>query len=343
MFNHFILSLTIISYLLGIPLPDALQQDVYIVPTIIERIEEGAAEQAKLAEQAEQAEQAEANNAAKKEEFQWRLEKKVPDQEKPPVPKDYTRGPVINAGAAIVLDQGSKNILWQKNPDDVASIASITKLMTALVWLSNKPEDGFEHVHTFAPEEDVTLGKELQLPYGSQVTAQDLLRTMLVASYNDAALALAHTTGLTDEEFVKKMNRKAKAIGMQNTTFRDQTGLYTTNRATVHDVALLALEAFSKPTIAEASAMPEYAYSTLGGLQVVATATNALLFDDTVDVVVGKTGYLIEAGYCLVVKAKVPGTDRYVIAVVLNTESDSSRFAEMKKLLTWTFDHYAWN
>lgn len=322
MLNSFFFSTAIISYLLGIPLPDAIQKDFDIVPTVVD-VRDGV--------------------PLEEPEFQWRLEPDVRTTLRPPMPVGHDKGPELEAGSALVYDVGSKQVLWQKNPDTIRSIASITKLMTALVWLDHQPKKGLDHLHTFAPEQNVQEGKELQLPYGSQITAGDLLAAMLVSSYNDAALAVAATTGLSNKQFITEMNNKADSLMMSQTAFQDQTGLAVGNTSTVRDVIRLAEEAFSKEFIEELSGSERVRIFPVDRNELTVETTDELLADDSLEVLAGKTGYLIEAGYCLVVKAREPETGRTVIAVVLNTKTSDARFEQMKKLLQWTFEHYAWN
>lgn len=320
MLDNILLSLAIMSQLSGTPLPEAVEQlqEVYIVPT-----------------QAEQ-------------EFEWRLEDRVRSAFTPPIYAEENfdvlqEGPNIAAAAALVMDVNTGAVLWQKNPDDVRSIASITKLATVQVWMDNMPADEFAHVHTFSPAEDTPGGKELNLAYGQKLTAFDLLRSSIVASYNDTAVALAHTTGLSDEEFIALMNRKARALGMEHTTFVDQTGLEEGNRATVYDIALLARGAFAQPEIQEPAAMTEHKQQVVDSETTLrAFTTDKLLYDPELTIVGGKTGYTDEAGYCVVVQVREPESGRDMIAVVLGTESDDARFTEAKKLIQWTFAHYEW-
>lgn len=332
MLNHFIISVAVLGQLLGLTIPFAIeeQKHSYIVPTVVSE---------------QQDSEREADDAARAQKFEWQIKKKLYTEQAAPSPTgNVINGAKINARTALVMDVSTQQVLWQLNPDKVAPIASITKLMNALIWLDNKPAAGYEHIHTVAPEQDTPEGKELNLPHGAQLTTEDLLNISLIASDNDIAMGLAQSTSLSDSAYVKKMNKKAKALGLTNTTFADQTGLDTDNQSTAHDIALLALEAFSKPAIEAAASLPDYSFTTVdGGISRRVYTTNDLLFDDEVEIVAAKTGYLIEAGYCLVVKARVPESDRTVIAVVLGANSDEERFSEMKKLLTWTFNNYAWN
>lgn len=312
--QEFLIGLTIVAQALGISISEALTEDVYIVPTAVNS------------------------------HFEMRVMEEIRTQYTPPQRISEDLSPEIEAHGAIVMDASTKKVLWQKNPDDVVPFASITKLMTALVWLENQPPAGFDHVHTFAPEEDTIEGKELNLGHGEKLRAFDLLRSSIVGSDNDTALALVHTTSLGDDGFIDVMNRKARALGMNNTTFADATGLSADNRSTPYDLALLVKEAFSKPEIQAPASMSEHYQVTVdSNKKTRVTTTNKLLYDSEVEIVGGKTGYITEAGYCLVVQARVPDAERDIIVVVLGTDQEQARFDQAKKLILWTIGHYAWD
>ncbi|MBI2411442.1 MAG: D-alanyl-D-alanine carboxypeptidase [Candidatus Kerfeldbacteria bacterium] len=319
MLTNFLLSIAIITQLAKLPLPEAMTQAEHfvIVPTTT----------------------SEEANA-----FEWRLMPAVDTTFLPPKKIDDDHGPEIDARSSVVMDAATQQVLWQKNPDAEVSIASITKLMTALVWLDHKPADGLNHIHTFAPEDDTPGGKELNLPYGAQLTTFNVLRSSLVASYNDTALALAHSSRLSEDEFVAAMNHKAQALSMEHTTFVDPTGLYKGNISTPFDIALLAREAFSKPEIQVPASMTKHAQEIEDTHQPITVyTTDKLLYDTDLNIVGGKTGYTDEAGYCVVVEVREPHSERDVIVVVLGAPTEEGRFTTAKQIIEWTFLHYAWN
>lgn len=330
MLNPFLVHTLILANLLSITLPQALQEERYVVPTDITTATT-------------------ASSPTSQENFEWRLSNPQlaaadAGTIQSPRPIDNEVALDIDARSAMIMDRDTKKVLWQKNPDDAVPIASITKLMTALVWLDHQPPEGLEHVHTFAAEDDTPGGKELNLPYGTKLRTFDLLRSSLVGSDNDTAMALAHSTALSQNEFVNIMNLKARAIGMRQTTFIEPTGLEQLNMATPYDVALLAREAFSHRKIQEPASMAEHLQETVEtkNFSRVRT-TNKLLFDPELKIIGGKTGYTLEAGYGLVVQARHPQTGRDIIVVILGASFDQSRFDEAKKLILWTFTHYVWN
>ncbi len=334
MLSNVITGFIVISSLLQVPLPMAMNAGVYPVPTV-------TSDNAKQTEQVTQ----------KSEDFEWRVLQQMHASEEAsaPIKKSQQVDPAIGARAAILIDGKSQHVLWQKNPDAELSIASITKLMTALVWFDHQPVEGLNHIHTFAPEEDQPDGKELNLPNGSQLSTLNLLNGAIVGSNNDMISGLAHTTNLNDEQYVQAMNEKAKAIGMTHATFADTTGLSAGNTATVSDVARLAQVAFWNEKIATPAGQAEHRQETLdGAFKNTIYTTDKLLYDRSLDVIAGKTGYITQAGYCVVVKLRVPAAsggaeDDSVIIVILGAGSDDARFTQAKKLAQWAFTEFDWS
>lgn len=319
MFTQLLLTIAIIANLLHIPFAQAWQEHVALVPT--ETI------------------------ISSEKKFEWRVIPQSFLARKLPKPQRVDSAPLpnITAQSAVIMDAGTRQILWQKNPDEPVSIASITKLATVLVWFDHMPQERLRHVHTFAPEDRTPGGKELHLEIGEKLTTFDLLRSALVGSDNDAALALAHTTGLPVTEFVRLMNAKAKELGMKQTMFADPTGLEAANRAAPHDVALLALAAFANDNIRIPTTMREHLQETTKTEKFSRVrTTDKLLYDEDVSIRGGKTGYTLEAGYCFVALAHLPQDNHDIIIVVLGASSDDMRFIEAKELMQWTEQHYDW-
>lgn len=317
MFEQLVVTIAIISRLSDMSLSDAFLQSQaeYIVPTVKER-----------------------------DAFSWHIQPQIRMKSEPPIPINHTdHGPQVQATSAIVMDVDTQRILWQLNPDEQRSIASLTKLMTALVWFDHQPAEGLDAVYTLTEKEHTRDGKELNLPSGETLRAFDLLRSSIVGSDNDTALALARSSGLSDEAFVARMNHKARALGMTHSAFVDPTGLSGENSATVHDVAVLARHAFFNPHIQEPAQMKEHLQETVDShIFTRVRTTNRLLFDSSVQVMGGKTGYTHAAGYCVALQVREPNSGRDMIVVVLGAESDSGRFTEAKKLIDWTVAHYEW-
>ncbi len=334
MLSNVITGFIVIASVLQVPLPIAIGESVYPVPTV-------TSDNVKQTEQVTQ----------KSEDFEWRVLQQMhaSEQAAAPIKKSQQVDPTVQARAAMFIDGKSQHVLWQKNPDAAVPIASITKLMTALVWFDHQPTEKLNHIHTFAPEEDQPDGKELNLPHGAQLSALNLLNGAIVGSNNDMIVGLAHTTSLTDEAYISAMNEKAKAIGMRNTTFADMTGLSAKNTATVYDVARLAQVAFWNANIATPAGQATHRQETLdGSFKNTIYTTNTLLYDRSLDVTAGKTGYIPQAGYCVVVKIAVPESaggdaDDSVIVVILGAGSDDARFTQAKKIAEWAFADYDWS
>lgn len=247
----------------------------------------------------------------------------------------------ISAERGAVLAANDRFFLFTEKADEPQPIASITKLMTALVFLDNNP--GWDKEYTIT-EADKVEGGRLNLFLGDQVTIKDLFYTSLVASDNGATLALVHASGLNEEEFVKKMNERAEKLGLKQTSFDDPIGLSEYNLSTAREVALLAQAAFRNSEISEATTKADYSFMTINGREKKIESTDYLLFDPgekTLTVLGGKTGYTEKAGYCFVGRLK-NGAGREVISVVLNSQDKNGRFKDSKSLANWVFANYDW-
>ncbi|MEY4722872.1 MAG: hypothetical protein RLZZ324_385 [Candidatus Parcubacteria bacterium] len=269
----------------------------------------------------------------------------VPRPEIPtlPVKKDADRlGVETSARAAVVVDWKTGAALFEKDADEPMSIASVSKLMTALVVLGANPDWKKQITLTAA---DMRAGAVPYLSPAETVTVQDLLGMSLVASSNEATIALAKSTGMTLDEFTAKMNETAAKIGMTNSHFNEPTGLDEGNKASARDVALLIRTALTSPEVRAMVVRQAYDFTALTGREHHARATDELLgsFLDKAPyrLLGGKTGFINEAGYCFGAAAENADGDR-VIAVVLGADSKEQRFSEVKALIYWSFDAYAW-
>ena len=262
-----------------------------------------------------------------------------------PVRKNEGRlGIETNAKAVAVLDWNSKQVLFEKNADEPLPVASITKLMTALVVLDSEP--GWESVIEIIPE-DERIGDLPVLHPGDQVTVRDLFNLSLVSSSNDGSMALARSTGMPHDEFVRQMNLKAADIGMEGYYFVEPTGLDSRNSATAIDVARLIREALSQPEIAETVMSRVYSFETIddgASHRVWSTdwLLDSFLTKPPYSFLGGKTGYLREAGYCFGAAASNDNNNK-VVAVVLGANSKEERFQEVKRLIWWAFDAWSWD
>lgn len=247
----------------------------------------------------------------------------------------------IAADKGAVLAANDRIFFYKKNADEIQPIASITKLMTALVFLENNP--GWDTVYTITPADQIS-GGILNLAPGEKVKIKDLFKTSLIASDNGATLALVHATNLSEEIFIKKMNEKAFALGLTKTKFIDSVGLSDQNVSTAEEVALLAKAALAESEIRQATESKDYQFVTLDGKDKKIESTDYLLFDsekNNFQIMGGKTGYTDRAGYCFVGRFK-DENGREIISVVLNSSGKNERFKESKNLVNWVFQNYNW-
>ncbi len=249
-------------------------------------------------------------------------------------------GVVITAQSAVVLDVASGEALYAKGTAAVLPIASLTKLMTAMVFLEHSP--GLDAEVTIVAEDSRdTEGSRLYVGDGEKVTVRDLFYSSLVGSANNATKALARSTGLPSEEFVAEMNKRAAVLGLGQTKFFDVTGLNPGNVSTVLEYSRVAAAAFRNATIREALSLPEYDFETVDRkIRHTIKNTDLLLENDALSLVGAKTGYLNEAGYTFACQAEQAG--RSILVVLLGSASSDARFKEAAELIDWTFRTHRW-
>lgn len=247
----------------------------------------------------------------------------------------------LKASSAIVIDKASGLVMQEKNADEQRAIASITKLMTALVFLDYNP--GWDEVYKMKAE-DRANGGTVYLYLGEEVRIKDLFHASLVGSDNTATRALVHSVGLSEEDFVKKMNEKAGELGLSNTFFHDSTGLSDNNISTARETAIFVMKALSREEIRQATLKPKHDFATLGGRKKSIPSTDYLLKNlppNGMVILGGKTGYTDSAGFCFT--GEFSNEDgRELISVVLNSPTYSSRFYETKDLVEWVYANYEW-
>lgn len=248
--------------------------------------------------------------------------------------------PNVGAVSVAVYDLRSDFKLWSVNDTTSYPIASITKLMSAMVFLDLDPNlEKLVEVR----ESDYQPGGKAHFFVGDNVAIKDILATALVASDNTAITLLVRSSGVSEREFVEKMNAKAEIMKLKETTFVDPTGLQSGNRSTVREVAKLAETALSYPLIKEAIHTNRLTVTTKNGKEVNVQSTNLLLSESMVSgarIIGGKTGSLPEAGYCFVGFFSKDGHD--IITVVLGAIDDEHRFLETKNLVRWAYEAYTW-
>jgi D-alanyl-D-alanine endopeptidase (penicillin-binding protein 7) len=241
------------------------------------------------------------------------------------------RGPQLRSGSALVMDAGNSDVLLARNADRPAAIASITKLMTALVVLEGG-QDLDETLAIAAADAQHARGTPSRLAPGARLTRADLLHLALMASENRAAFALARNFPGGVPACVAAMNRRAAALGMRHTHFDDPTGLAAGNVATPGDLARLVNAAADNATVRAYSTDPHHEVR-VGRQLLEFRNTDSLVRDPDWDVVVQKTGYTRNAGRCLVLKAKVDG--RALVIVLLDSFGKYTRVADARRIRKW--------
>ena len=241
---------------------------------------------------------------------------------RPPVGGVYAR-------SAVVLDPVTNEVLFAKNAVSTAPIASLTKLMTAMVFLDQEPDLGREVEVTRA---ELSGAGHTQLRNGEDVALGDLLHMSLMCSDNVATRVLARESGLEKEEFLSQMNRKAAELELKNTRFVEFTGLDERNVSTATDVAKLLRAAADEEMIRSITTSRSYDFSTARRAHHIVN-TNRLLYG-RYQILGGKTGFISEAGYCLATWVRSEGRD--MIAVVLGAPTNATRFADVVRLVNKT-------
>lgn len=251
-------------------------------------------------------------------------------------------GVVTSAMSAIVVDRATGSVLYEKNVEEPRSIGSITKLMTAFVFLKGNPDLSSPSA---LQASDVRSGGMQHVSVGDTVTVGDLLRASLIGSDNSSTAALVRLSGLSDGDFVAKMNESAAELGMRATTFLDPTGLSAENRSVAPDVVKLIDAAMRVDVIRESTQQPVASFRGSSGRVYSIETTDDLLHSflnqAPYKVVGGKTGFLPEAGYCL--GSLVSENDGHeLIVVVLGSETINGRFQDVKALSAWAYKVFEW-
>jgi D-alanyl-D-alanine endopeptidase (penicillin-binding protein 7) len=239
--------------------------------------------------------------------------------------------PDVRAEAAIVYNPETGEVLWESNSQNTRSIASITKVMTAAVFLENDPDLSRQVVIT---RPDTTRASTTHLRAGNKVSTGDLLHLLLIASDNAAARALARVSPHGSEGFIDRMNAKAEELGLEHTYYEDPSGLLAANVSSAYDMARLISYVSKDERIASIMRKPEYTVS-VGRTSVNIRSTNQLVRSGDVDVLGGKTGFISKAGYCLATLLRLPQGGPQVAVVVLGAKSNAGRFWETRHLFNW--------
>jgi D-alanyl-D-alanine endopeptidase (penicillin-binding protein 7) len=244
---------------------------------------------------------------------------------------DGTVVPDLRAEAAIIYNPETGQVLWEENSQDQRSIASITKVMTAAVFLENSPDLTRQVVVQRA---DVRRASTTYLRAGYKISTNDLLHLLLIASDNAAARALARVSPQGSEGFIVRMNEKARELGLTNTKYADPSGLLAANVSSAYDMARLIAYVSADERISTIMRKQEYS-AAVGRRSVTVRSTNQLVRQGDVDVLGGKTGFISKAGYCLATLLRLPQGGPQVAVVVLGAKSNAGRFWETRHLFNW--------
>lgn len=232
--------------------------------------------------------------------------------------------PAIAAAQSYVVYDFTRNkVLESSSPNHVQPIASVTKLMTANVFLEHNKnprctasitDDDFDYIK----------GTHTKLPKYTPISCNELMKAMLVHSDNYAAHALSRSAGMSRLQFIQKMNEKARELGMRSTRFADSSGLSDSNISSVMDLVKLAKYSMNKSQIKNLSNMPS-AYIQTGKRNVFVKNTNKLVREEVFDAAINKTGYIRESGYNLVFINKHPCRNSTIGVISLNNSSSQFR------------------
>ena len=237
----------------------------------------------------------------------------------------------LRSSVALVVDQDTNEVLFSKNSGAVLPIASITKLMTALVVAESKAS--LDDVLTVTQDDiDTEKGSRSRLAVGTQLTRGEMMHLALMSSENRAANALGrhHPGGLP--AFVGAMNRKAAALGMHDTHYVEPTGLSSKNQSSAQDLAVLVRATHQVPLLRELSTSQE-AQVAVGQRVMQFRNTNGLISNPQWEIGLQKTGYIAEAGRCLVMQAQLAG--RKLIMVFLDSTGKYSRIGDAERIRKW--------
>lgn len=239
--------------------------------------------------------------------------------------------PDVSASAALLLDAQTGEVLYSKNIDRALPIASITKVMTAVVTADARLNMNERII--FQPEDFIGAKQASStLRVGDEMNRAEVLLVALMKSENPAAAALARTYPGGKSNFIAAMNRKARDLGMMSTFFGDPTGLDPRNVSSAHDLGLLVRSAYQYGVIRQFSSTPHYDFN-LGNRILKSNNTNALVRDGSWNIGLSKTGYIREAGRCVVMQANI--NQRPTVLVLLGANSSAGRTDDANRLFGW--------
>lgn len=246
--------------------------------------------------------------------------------------------PVINSKSAIIFSEKDGKILWEKDSKKVSPLASLTKLVAAKVFLDTKPtlnkvvayskqDEDYNYLYCKPGE-----SAKLKVKDGETMKIEDLLYSALVGSANNAVESLVRVSGLTREDFIAKMNENVTSWGATSTFFEEPTGLSPKNVSSPYDYAIIIKEVYNNPLIKKISTVTSYSFSTISTkIKHTLTNTNKLLQYNKLNIIGSKTGYLDEAGYCLM--TRVGTKNGNLIVVNFSSNSKVNSFSDNEKLI----------
>ena len=237
----------------------------------------------------------------------------------------------LNSSVALVIDQQTNEVLFSKNDSAVLPIASLTKLMTGLV-VADAGLDMNELITITGDDIDTVKGSRSRLAVGTTLSRGEMMHLALMSSENRAANALGRTYPGGLQEFVRLMNQKAATLGMADTRYVEPTGLSSLNQSSARDLATLVSVAYQRPILRSLSTSPGYEVE-LGRRTLHYNNSNRLIKNPDWDIGLQKTGYISEAGRCLVMQAKVAG--RQLIMVFLDSAGKVSRMQDAERVRRW--------
>lgn len=253
-----------------------------------------------------------------------------------PIKRSNKISPVLEASSGIVVDTSSGKTLFEKDINEKRQIASITKLMTAVIILE---ENGLNELVTVSQKAANIPGSKIWLYPGEKIAVQNLLYAVLIHSGNDAAWALAEHNAGTVEAFVSKMNKKAQKLGMTNTNFQNPVGFDDSkNYSTAYDLSILSRYIFRKDFVRHAVIIKELSITSANGDITHKLETTNELLDSYLNVKGLKTGHTEQAGLCLSAVSENEYGNQ-ILTIILNSPD---RFKETKLLTDWVFKSYIW-
>lgn len=237
----------------------------------------------------------------------------------------------LKSSVALVIDQDTREVLFRKNDQAVLPIASLTKLMTGLIVSEARlPMD--QMIVISQDDVDTEKGSRSRLKVGTELSRGELMHLALMSSENRAAHALGRSFPGGMSRFVALMNEKAKVLGMLDTSYSEPTGLSSKNQSSAQDLARLVNVAYGDPTLRQWSTSPRHEVA-IGNRTLQFNNTNRLISNPAWDIGLQKTGYISEAGRCLVMQTTVAG--RKLIMVFLDSAGKLSRLGDAERVRRW--------